>query len=201
MSEESSFARLLTRLREGDQAAAAEIFREFSARLIALARGRLGARLQAKEDPEDVLQSVFRTFFLRYAGGQYDLDSRESLWSLLACITLRKCGHRVEYYQAARRDLNREVAPPAAGDSALPLEPFARAPTPSEAAVLVETVDELLRGLGPRDRDIVALALGGCAPAEISARLGRPERTVYRVLGRVKKQLLQSPDPGNEPSR
>lgn len=74
MSEEPSFARLLTRLREGDEGAAEEIFREYSARLIALARSRLGDRLRAKVDPEDVLQSVFRTFFLRYAGGQYDLS-------------------------------------------------------------------------------------------------------------------------------
>src|SRR4051812_14113370 len=104
MPDEESFADLMARLRAGDQDAAARVYQHFARRLIGLARSRLDGLMRRKEDPEDVVQSVFRSFFARQAGGQFDLDDWNSLWSLLTVITLRKCGHRVEYFRAARRD-------------------------------------------------------------------------------------------------
>src|SRR5262249_10897697 len=62
-------------------------------------------------------------------------------------------------------------------------------PTPSEAAMLTETVERLMRCLDGRHRDILALRLQGHAPPEISSRLGCTERTVYRVLERGKQWL------------
>jgi RNA polymerase sigma-70 factor (ECF subfamily) len=126
MGNDDSFLALMDRLQAGDQSAAQQIFDEFSCRLVALARKRLSAPILKKEDPEDVLQSVFNSFFRRHAEGQFDLGCWQSLWQILVIITLRKCGHRLEYYQALRRNVYREVTPPAseaphplAGKSAL----------------------------------------------------------------------------------
>jgi DNA-directed RNA polymerase specialized sigma24 family protein len=57
--------------------------------------------------------------------------------------------------------------------------------------MLTETVERLLAELAGRDRAIVTLALQGYSAVEICEQLGRPERTVYRVLGRVRKRLEQ----------
>ena len=42
---------------------------------------------------EDVMASVFKSFFRRHAEAPFDLSSWDSLWSLLTLITLRKCGY------------------------------------------------------------------------------------------------------------
>jgi RNA polymerase sigma-70 factor (ECF subfamily) len=181
-----SFSDVMQRLREADPEAASIVFRRFATQLVALARARLGARLQGKVDPEDVLQSAYRTFFRRHAEGEFDLDGWDGLWALLTVITIRKCGRWREHFHAAIRDVRREVA-----DDASTVDP---APAPEEAAVLDETVEMLLRGLSPRDRDIVSLRLQGYTALEIAEQLVLPQRTVFRVLERVKRQLRRRRD-------
>jgi RNA polymerase sigma-70 factor, ECF subfamily len=96
MSDNSSFFAVMSRLQGSDPDAAVRVFERYWQRLLALARSRLDARLQAKLDPEDITQSVFKSFFRRQADGQFNLTDWDSLWSLLVVITLRKCGHRIE---------------------------------------------------------------------------------------------------------
>jgi RNA polymerase sigma-70 factor (ECF subfamily) len=200
MSEDESFPELMARLRAGDADAAERVFRHFTQRLIALARSRLDAAVRQKVDPEDVLQSVYRSFYRRHLEGQFDLDGWDGLWGLLARITLRKCGRQVKHFRAARRDVRREAADEAAPEEEADegWEALAREPTPPEAAQLAEAVEGLLAGLEGRDREVVSLALQGYSAAEVSARLNRPERTVYRLLARVKEQLRSLPDGGAE---
>jgi RNA polymerase sigma-70 factor (ECF subfamily) len=132
-SEPESFDDVIGRLRGGEEAAAAEIFNRYASRLIRLAHTRLDTRIRQKVDPEDVMQSVFRSFFVRQAKGQFDLEGWDSLWSLLVRITLRKCGRRVEVFQAERRDVRREVRPAARDDDSYrSWEAIAREPTPDE---------------------------------------------------------------------
>ncbi len=190
MPASGCFADIMARLQQGDAAAAAEVFGRFTARLMGLARSRLGRRLRRKVDPEDVLQSVYKSIFLRQARPPFDLNDWDGLWGLLAVITIRKCGQWVDRFHAGCRDIDREASSAvAAGRGPLPRDVLARDPTAAEVAVLAETVEQLLHGLEGRDRDIVALGLQGYSAAEISASLGRPERTVYRILERVKKEL------------
>jgi hypothetical protein len=63
----------------------------FASRLIALARAELDSRIRQKVDPEDVLQSVYKSFFRRHAEGEFDLDGWDRLWAVLATITINKC--------------------------------------------------------------------------------------------------------------
>jgi RNA polymerase sigma-70 factor (ECF subfamily) len=182
----------MTRLRARDPAAAAEVFARFARRLIALARLHLDDRLRQKVDPEDVLQSVFKSFFLRQDRGEFDLCGWDSLWALLSVITIRKCGHQADHFRAYCRDVGREAIPPVSEESGAGWEALAREPTPAEAALLAETVELLLRGLKEREREIVSLALQGYTAAEISAKLNRPRRTVYNLLERIKGRLRAS---------
>jgi RNA polymerase sigma-70 factor (ECF subfamily) len=199
--EDESFAELMARLRCGDEEAADRVFRRFAQRLIALARKRLNAKVRQKVDAEDVVQSVYRSFFRRQAKGQFDLDGWDGLWGLLARITLCKCGHHVQHFCAARRDVRREAGEDAGPDASnAGWEALAREPTPPEAVMLAEAVEGLMRDLEGRDRDIVAEALQGYTAGEICARLARPERTVYRVLARVKKRLQRESAIGGEAS-
>lgn len=188
MTADGSFDRLMTRLRAGDDAAATEVFNRFARRLIGLARSRLDHLIRQKVDPEDILQSVYKSFFSRHAHGDFQLDGWDSLWGLLTVITVRKCDYRRKYFQAACRDVGREATPDGAEDAFVAV---ARDPTPSEAARLAETVEQVMRELVDREKDILALSLQGYDNIEISARVGRTERTVQRVLKRVRQRLEQ----------
>lgn len=164
-------------------------FDRFTRRLIGLARNHLDARLQHKIEPEDVVQSVYRSFFLRY-GHELAADQEiEGLWPLLTLITVRKCADRVRYYQAERRNLAREVKPGADDRLQAWQEAMGREPTPEHAAVLAETLENLLSNLDADDRPIIELSLQGFSTQEVSERLGRAERSVRRLRERVRKQL------------
>jgi RNA polymerase sigma-70 factor, ECF subfamily len=190
MEQHDSFAELAERLRTGDDGAATEVFRRFAGRLIALARTELDTRLRRKEDPEDVVQSVYRSFFTRYHSGQFDFATWDALWSLLTVITVRKCMSRAEHYLAQRRSVAGEVDAPRDDDAASGLsQAIDREPTPLEAAVLAETVEQMMGGLDARDRAIIELSLQGYTAPEISAQLGFAERTVRRRREYVKHRL------------
>ena len=199
MSSTSSFAQLMMRLRAGDQPAATEVFHRFAERLIALARTRLDRRLRQKVDPEDVLQSVYKSFFRRYSQGDFELADWDGLWSLLTVLTVRKCGRWRERFRAECRDVERETSLAAPCDAA-GWDLLDREPTPAEAAVLTDTLEHLLQHLEERDRDIVSLTLQGYPVAEVARQLDRPERTVFRVLEHVKKRLRRLEDPDDRPS-
>jgi RNA polymerase sigma factor (sigma-70 family) len=185
--EEPSFEDLLGRLDRGDRTAAEDIFRRYARRLIALARHKLDGAIRRKVDPEDVVQSALRSFFCRYAEGQYDLDDWDSLWSLLTVITLRKCGYRIRHFRTESRDVRREQAD--AGEETGAWAAIAREPTPMEGVLLAEAVEQLFRGLDEIDRKVLELCLQGCQAREAAAEVGVSQRTVYRLLERVKGRL------------
>jgi DNA-directed RNA polymerase specialized sigma24 family protein len=111
MEQDSSFDDLMRRVRQGDNAAAEQIYTQYANRVIGLARSRLSNPIRQKEDPDDVAQSVFKSFFRAQKAGQFQLEDREGLWKILFVITLRKCARRYERYRAQSRDAQKEVAP------------------------------------------------------------------------------------------
>lgn len=191
-SDEGSFHEVMARLRTGDAEAAARVFHQFAQRLVALARTRLSSRLRQKVDPEDVLQSVYKSFFLRHELGQFQLENWDSLWAILTVITLRKCSRCAERFHTDRRDVDREVHA-AEGPEAEPGGGLlSREPTPLQASILTETVENLLSGLEGRERDVVQLSLQGYSVEEISTQVGRTRRTVQRLLKRIKDDLQRA---------
>jgi RNA polymerase sigma-70 factor (ECF subfamily) len=191
-SPSDSFRTFLAQLQARDSAADRMIFERFAGQLVALARRRIDEVLRHKVDPEDVVQSTYKSFFHRYGDGELAVVNWNSLWGLLTRITLRKCAERAAYHRAECRDAAREAhARPGAEDSAPWPEALARDPTPLEAAELSETVDRLLGGLDEDERPIVELSLQGYGTREISEQLDRPERSVRRLRERVRARLEQ----------
>lgn len=183
-----SFAQFLARLQSQDAAAAQELFGRFVHQLIALALRHIGAGFRHKVDPEDVVQSAYKSFFFRYGAGNLEIANWNSLWGLLALITVRKCAERTAYHLAECRDAGREVSP--WGNEPAPwTEPLGREPTPLEAAELSEIVEQLLAGLDEEERPILELSLQGYTTREISERLGRAERTVRLLREGVRHRL------------
>src|SRR4051812_39163412 len=183
-----SFPDLMERLRSGDDDAARKVFDRFARRLVAVARRRFDWRLAHRVDPEDVVQSAFKSFFIRHREGTLQLEDWDGLWSLLTLITPRKCVDRVEYFRAERRDVRREATGTEGPDQPWQLA-LDREPRPEEAAALAETVEQLFQAVSDDDRPILELSLQGYTAAEIGIRLGRALRSVQRIREQIRKRL------------
>lgn len=189
---ELPFSQLAERLCAGDPAVEALIVGRFTVQLVALARRQLADRIRQKTSPEDAVQSAFKSFFKRLRRGQFDLGSWDGLWSLLALITLRKCAARRAHFLSARRDVRRETPLSTAFvDGDTPCIPVSRGPRPEEVLALTELVEQLLRGSSDGEQQIIQLRLQGYSIGEICQMLGRADRTVRRVLARVRQRALR----------
>src|SRR5262249_48798612 len=101
---------LLQGCRDGDETAAEALYSRFVKRLTALARSRLSPRLSSRTDPEDIVQSVFRSFFVDARDGRFSLSRGGDLWRLLSAIAKHKLSRQVRHAAAFRRSLSRELS-------------------------------------------------------------------------------------------
>lgn len=176
--------------RQGDQAAAGELYRLYVDRLIALARSQLSARLAQRVDAEDVVQSAYRCFFAFAKEGRYDVERGGDLWRLLVTVTLHKLQQHIERQRAQKRSLDREESF-GSEDSLLGLQAHvtARDPAPADAVALTDELEKALRAYATEERRMIEMRLQGYQLEEIASALECSERTVRRVLERFKKQL------------
>src|SRR5260370_5333071 len=133
--------------RGGDEQAARELFERYADRLVALARRRLGQRMARRVDAEDVVQSVFRTFFARAKEGQFTIHAQDDLCKLLFRLTVIKTFRQVRHHRAAKRDLGQEVEP--ARDAPAEAQPIDREPDPEAGNAFLYQLEHFLHQLRP----------------------------------------------------
>jgi RNA polymerase sigma-70 factor, ECF subfamily len=179
--------RLVDLWRAGDQNAARQLFDRYVERLVALARKRISNRLAARVDPDDIVQSVFRTFFGRVKAGQFQLEHEEDLCKLLIRITVHKTLRQAEFHQAAKRDIGVESSADEPSADRL-RDVLSREPTPEEAVVFLDQLEHFMNQLRPQERQIVEMRLQGFGTEEIAERLGTYDRKVRRILERICSQ-------------
>jgi RNA polymerase sigma-70 factor (ECF subfamily) len=176
-SEESD-AVLLRRFRGGEPEAAAQLFDRYSTRILALASSSLGRDLVSRLDAEDVLQSVFRTFFRRAGQGEYDLPDGNNLWKLLLVIGLNKIRAKGAHHRAELRDVRSTATGPDA-ECALGA---ARAADENALTELKLTIAEILDTFPASQRAIIEHRMDGDKVDEIARKTGRSKRTVERAI-------------------
>jgi eukaryotic-like serine/threonine-protein kinase len=179
-------AELLRRVQTGDDRAADEIFARYVERLTRLARSRLAAQLAARVDPEDIVQSAYRSFFVAARQGRFHLHQSGDLWRLLVEVTLHKLYRQAARHRAGRRTIQRERA---TSDGSIWQRVAGGEPTPEQAAIATEELEVVLAKLPPRGREVVVLVLQGYEQREIAARLRCTDRTVRRWIEAARKIL------------
>lgn len=93
------------RLTSASEDAATQIYLRYAQRLQALSRQQVAADLAGRVDAEDIVQSVFRTFFRRVQAEDYDVPDGEELWKLVLVIGLNKVRSAGTFHRAAKRDV------------------------------------------------------------------------------------------------
>ena len=203
MGHDGSVTRLINLLRSDDPAerdiAARLIWQRYFRELLKLARRNLDNRIRQREDEEDVLQSMYKSFCLRQQRGEFDLAGRDALWKLLVTITIRKARNTAKRQGRATRDVGREQTVPDSEEMRSPhwaLEQMdAAGPSPAEAAVLNEALERRLEALAdPALRQIALWRLEGYTNHEIAERLDCTERSVERRLERIRSKWTSYDD-------
>ncbi|MFO0810204.1 MAG: sigma-70 family RNA polymerase sigma factor [Gemmataceae bacterium] len=175
---------LLLRFQGGQGDAATELYLRYAERLHALVKAQRGDDLAVRVDPDDVIQSVFRTFFRRAAEGQYEVPEGDDLWKLFLVIALYKVRDVAAYHRAEKRDVRR-TASGAELDHAAPTD----GRDETAVAALRMVIDEILARLPGSHRQIVELRIEGHDVAEIARRAGRAKRSVERILQEFRERL------------
>jgi RNA polymerase sigma-70 factor, ECF subfamily len=177
----SSDRSLLVELHRGEDDAATQIYLRYADRLRQLATKQTADDLRSRVDPEDIVQSVFRTFFRRAAEGHYQVPEGEELWKLFLVIALNKIRRTGAWHHAAKRDTRSTAGGEALEQNAGHDE--------SSLQVLNLVIDETLASMPETARDIIKLRIAGHEVSEIASQLGRAKRSVERVLQEFRAKL------------
>jgi RNA polymerase sigma factor (sigma-70 family) len=183
---------LLERFRAGDDLAAEELFSRYFERLTLLARSRLSPRLARRTDPEDIVLSVFRSFFVGARAGRFALRRGGDLWRLLASITKHKLLGQVRHQTADRRSVDIELPLEQAEEGRFPGRQ--QEPTPEDAVALADELERVLSQLNVFGRRVLELRLQGAQLAEIAEDTGRSERTIRRTLAQIRELMAEQLD-------
>jgi len=190
MTEESkstgSDAFLLNRFLAGDEDAALTLYYRYADRLIQLASKNTSAELAPRFDPEDIVQSVFRTFFRRVSKGQYEAPEGDELWKLLLVMALNKVRSKGAFHRSGKRDIRKTQTLP---ESPQTLNDESTAVAKS---ILWMSVDEMIGKQPASHQEIIRLRIDGQEVQAIAEKTKRSKRTVERILQTFRSQLIES---------
>lgn len=183
-------------LKQGDRAAAHELWRAYHRRLVGLALRKLDGAPRRAVDEEDVALSAFASFCRRVEDGHYpQIDSRDDLWRLLLTITAHKAWNVIRGERTRKRGggmvRGESGLIPAAGgghDPAAIDGIIGSEPTPEFAAQVAEQLAGLLRALDDQQlQSIAVFKMEGYTNAEIADRLNCAPSTVDRRLRLIRQ--------------
>lgn len=181
--EEPSDRSLLRRYRRGNQAAASLLYQRYARRLRVLVQSKSAADLASRLDPEDIVQSVFGSFFRGVSRGTYDVPASEELWHLFLVITLNKIRAKGVFHRAAKRDVRQTVI------CDIDRFSFDINSNESACALLKLAVEDVLDRLPAQHKLVVQLRMEGNEVAEIAEITGRSKRSVERLLQECRQRL------------
>jgi RNA polymerase sigma-70 factor (ECF subfamily) len=175
----TSFADFVRRVRAGDPDAAVELVRRYEPAMRRAVHIHLeAAGLRRLFDSVDVCQSVFGSFFVRAALGQYDLDRPQQLLGLLTAIARIKSVDHAHRLAPERRGHGHQAIPE--GD-AVP----AGDPSPTQAVAFDELVRKFRERLTPAERHLADQRAAGRGWDELAAELDAGPEALRKQLARA----------------
>ncbi len=192
MSDPNNVSHWIDLVKDGDSAAANQLWQHYFDRLVRSVRGRLGGQNRAVSDEEDIVLSVFDSFYAAAEEGRFpNLSDRDDLWKLLLRMSARKV------IDKRRRDMRKrrggEIAIHSlAGDDETVIEVIGNEPSPEMVVTMQESVEHFFSHLGVGQlRDLAVAKLEGYSNAELAERFECSERTIERRLHLIREKCQQ----------
>ena len=181
-------------VKAGDSAAANRLWQHYFDRLVRSVRGRLYGQNRAVSDEEDIVLSVFDSFYNAAENGRFpDLADRDDLWKLLLRMAARKVVDKRRHDLRKRRggDVAFHSLDQAGDDSNL-IEAIGDEPSPEMVLMMQESVEHFFSHLGVGQlRDLAGAKLEGYSNAELAQRFDCSERTIERRLHLIREKCQQ----------
>ena len=192
MSAASPFSDFLKRIRPAT-ARQRRLVRKYESLIRRQVRLNLDSRLNRVFDSMDVCQSVLKSFFVRTAAGQYDLDDPKELVQLLVSMARNKLASAARNEHRKKRDQRRTTT----GEDAL-AGIAGETPTPSQVVEAKDLLAETRRRLTPEERLLADFRGQELAWEEIAQRLGGTAQArrvqLSRAIDRVALELRLDED-------
>jgi RNA polymerase sigma factor (sigma-70 family) len=174
---------LLDKLGQGDAAAAEQVFLAYEPYLRKVVRRQLPARLRAKFDSIDVVQSVWADVLDGFRSAGWQFADTGHLRAFLVKATRNRFIDRVRQHRHAlerEQSLLSDFAPAAVASAE---------PRPSEVVQADELWQEMLAQCPPAHHDVLKLKRQGLSLGEIAARTSLHEDSIRRIVRQVARRL------------
>tara|TARA_R110002049_G_scaffold285698_4_gene466990 strand:- start:118988 stop:119650 length:663 start_codon:yes stop_codon:yes gene_type:complete len=199
MSKSTNVSHWIDLVKIGDSSAANHIWEHYFDRLVRSVRARLYGQNRAVTDEEDIVLSVFESFYGAAEHGRFpDLSDRDDLWQLLLRMSARKVVDKRRHDLRQRRGGNVVVHSfhPAGDDGAdgngRIIEAIGDEPSPEMVLMMQESVEQFFSHLGVGQlADLAGAKLEGYSNAELAQRFGCSERTIERRLHLIREKCQQ----------
>ena len=207
MSESENVTHWINLIKKsGDSVAAERIWKLYFDRLVQSVRKRLYGQNRAVSDEEDIVLSVFDSFYEAAEKGRFpDLSDRDDLWHLLLTMSARKVVDKRRHDQRQKRGGEVAIHSMNAGDDSADLAgAIGSEPSPEMVIMMQESVEKLFSHLGVGQlRELAGAKLEGYSNAEIAERFECSERTIERRLHLIREKLQQEllDDHGDAPEK
>jgi RNA polymerase sigma-70 factor (ECF subfamily) len=190
VAPDDSFVALLGRVRAKDGQAAADLIRLYEPAVRRVIRIQMrDPRLRRTLDSMDICQSIFGSFFVRVALGQFELNTPDDLRKLLAVMARNKVvtqARRPHVHRQQERQLDN-------GDSGVVGTPASPEPGPSRQAEARDLLEQVRGRLTEEERWLADQRAAGRPWAEIAAAHGGSaealRKKLERALDRVSQEL------------
>ncbi|NNE00919.1 MAG: RNA polymerase subunit sigma-70 [Pirellulaceae bacterium] len=199
MSKSTNVSHWIHLVKTGDSTAANRIWQHYFDRLVRSVRGRLYGQNRAVSDEEDIVLSVFDSFYNAAENGRFpDLSDRDDLWRLLLRMAARKVVDKRRHDLRQRRGGNVRLhsldhtGDDGSFDDGRVIEAIGDEPSPEMVLMMQESVEQLFSHLGVGQlRDLAVAKLEGYSNAELAQRFGCSERTIERRLHLIREKCQQ----------
>lgn len=191
MSKSTNVSHWIDLVKAGDSVAANRIWHHYFDRLVRSVRARLYGQNRAVSDEEDIVLSVFDSFYDAANNGRFpDLSDRDDLWRLLLRMSARKIVDKRRHDRRQRRGGSVEVhSLDQTGDGDSVIEAIGDEPSPEMVLMMQESVEQVFSHLGVGQlRELAGAKLEGYSNAELAEHFGCSERTIERRLHLIREK-------------
>ncbi len=185
--EKTSDKMLLGALSQGSPDAANVLYLRYAQQLRALVAANCSPMLAKREDVEDIVQSIFGSFFRAASKEMYDVPAGDDLWKLFVVIALNKVRAKGNYHRRDKRDARRLVDGgwlDVAGD-------YVASNDETSRNLLTLAIDDVMGHLSLEHQQAIQFRIEGFNVAEIAAKLECSKRTTERLLQEARSRIAE----------
>jgi RNA polymerase sigma factor (sigma-70 family) len=195
MSDDKNVSHWIEQVKDGDSVAAHQLWQHYYDRLVRMARQNLLGQNRGVSDEEDIVVSVFESFYRAAEKGRFpDLSGRDDLWRLLLKMSARKILDKRRHDRRQRRGAGAKVhsLDDGGGDEEAIIQVIGNEPTPEMVLMMTESFERLIAHLGVGQlREIAVGKMEGFSNADLGKRLQCSERTIERRLRLIREKCEQ----------